>query len=103
MPDEKYPLTEEGFELRFRERPSQELTIRIPLDVVASLERVAATRDMSLEALVKFYIGQSLRHDLSKLFSERILEKTAQVLTRHIESEQEVSEILNEIRVETTT
>lgn len=102
MPNKQYPVTEEGFELRFRERPSKELTIELPLDVIAALERVAASRDMSLEALVKFYMGQSLRQDLSKLFAERVLEKTAQVLTRHLESEAEVSEILKEIRVEAT-
>ncbi len=96
-------LTEEGFELRLRERPSREMAIAVPTDVLASLEQVAASRDMSVEALVKFYIGQSLRDDLSKLFADRVLEKTAQVLTRHIESEQEVSEILKEIRVEAAT
>lgn len=95
-------LTEEGFELRLRERPSRELTIHVPTDVLASLEQVAASRDMSVEALAKFYIGQSLRDDLSKLFADRVLEKTAQVLTRHLESKEEVSEILKEIRVEAT-
>lgn len=96
-------FTEEGFELRFRNRPSQELVISLPMDVISSLERVAAARDMSLDALVKFYLGQSLRQDLAKIFADRVLEKTEQVLTRHLQSEQQVSDILNEIRVETTT
>jgi uncharacterized DUF497 family protein len=54
-----------------------------------------------VEALLKLYIGQSMRQDLAKLSADRVLEKTAQVLTRHIHSEKEVSAILKEIRVET--
>jgi hypothetical protein len=64
------------------------------------LREVAATRDMSAEALMKLYIGQGLRQDTSRLFSERILETTARVLARHISSEEERSAILREIQGE---
>ncbi|GAB4182825.1 MAG: hypothetical protein Fur006_19090 [Coleofasciculaceae cyanobacterium] len=90
----------EEFELCLRPRVTETVSIKIPTDTLESLKKVAASRDMSMDALLKFYIGQSLRHDLAKLFSERILETTAQVLTRHIESEEEVSAILREIRRE---
>ncbi|WP_424099667.1 hypothetical protein [Moorena producens] len=43
------------------------------------LKKVATSRDMSCEALLKLYIGQGLREDLAKLFSNRVLEATAQV------------------------
>ncbi len=92
--------TEEGFELKIKPRPSTTITLSIPLDTMESLERIAANRDMSVQALLKLYIGQELRQDLAKLFADRVMEKTAQVLTRHIQSETEVSEILKEIRVE---
>jgi hypothetical protein len=69
---------------------------------MASLEKVAASRDMSVEALVKLYIGQGLRQDLARLFADRVLETTEQVLTRYIQSEEEVSAILKEIRGEVT-
>jgi hypothetical protein len=36
-----------------------------------SLEEVAASRDMSIDALLKFYIGNGLREDKAKLFSDR--------------------------------
>ena len=36
-----------------------------------SLEEVAASRDMSIDALLKFYIGNGLREDKTKLFSDR--------------------------------
>jgi hypothetical protein len=100
-PDEETPKAEEGFELNFRSRTNTPVTLEIPADTLASLEKTATSRDMSVEALIKLYVGQGLRQDLTKLFADRVLEKTAQVLTRHIQSEEEVSEILKEIRVKT--
>jgi len=38
--------------------------LAIPVDALELIKRVAANRDMSPEALLKFYIGQGLRHDL---------------------------------------
>ncbi|MGC1374860.1 MAG: hypothetical protein WA821_01470 [Anaerolineales bacterium] len=96
------PKTEEGFKLLLRPRATGVLAVQVPVEALASLERVAASRDMSVQALVKLYIGQGLRQDLAKLFADRVLETTAQVLTRHIHSEEEVSAILREIRGETT-
>lgn len=92
--------TEEGFELQLRPRPADNLIIRIPKDTLASLQKVAESRDMKVEALVKLYVGQGLRNDLAKQFGERVIEKTAQVLSRHLTSEEEISAILQEIRVE---
>ncbi len=99
-PNNETPRAEEGFELRLRPRPTTSIALRIPVETVTSLERVAASRDMSVDALIKFYVGQGLRQDLAKLFADRVLETTEQVLTRHIQSEEEVSAILKEIRGE---
>ncbi len=99
-PEEEMEKSEEGFELRLRPRSNTAVTLQIPDDTLASLAKVAASRDLSVEALMKLYLGQGLRQDLSKLFADRVLEKTAQVLTRHLQSEEEVSAILQEIRVE---
>jgi hypothetical protein len=100
--DAKIPKTEEGFELRLRSRATATISIQIPVETLASLEKVGADRDMSADALIKLYVGQGLRQDLAKLFADRVLEKTAQILTRHIQSKDEVSAILKEIRIETT-
>jgi len=43
--------TEEGFELKLRPRESKSVTIQIPVDTLASLEKLSASRDMSVEAL----------------------------------------------------
>jgi hypothetical protein len=85
---------------RPRPRPSEPVTLSIPSDTLELIRRVAATRDMSPEALLKFYIGNGLRQDAARLFSERIMETTAEVLARHIPSEEERSAILREIRGE---
>lgn len=94
-------VTEEGYVLKPRPRPSEDVTLRIPLDALASIDRIAGARDMTREALMKFYIGQGLRQDLAKQYGERVLEKTALVLSKHIQSEEEVSAILREIRLQT--
>ena len=95
--------TEEGFDLKVRSRNSKPVTIRVPADTLASLEKIAEGRDMSVEALLKLYVGQSMRQDLAKLSTDRMLEKTAQVLTKHIKSQKEVSAILKEIQVQSVS
>ena len=75
--------------------------MEMPTEVLDSLNQVAANRDMSVEALLKFYIGQGLRQDVASLFGTRVLETTEAVLARHISSEKEINSIIEEIRAET--
>lgn len=89
---------EEKFELRFHPRTTEKVSIEIPKDALDSAKKVAAIRDMSVQALLKFYIGQGLRQDLSRLFADRVLDTTAEVLARHFQSEEEVSAIMREIQ-----
>ena len=89
----------EEFELHIRPRPTEPVTLEIPKDALESLKKVAAKRGMSYQALLKFYIGQGLRQDLARLFGDQVLETAAEVLAKHIQSEEEVSAILREIRV----
>ncbi|MGI8544153.1 MAG: hypothetical protein ACR2MD_11855 [Aridibacter sp.] len=93
-------MTEEGFPLKFRERESEEIMLKIPKDVLASLEKVAQKRDMSVQGLLKLYIGQNLRQDLANYFSDNVLEKTEEVLSRHLQNKEEVNEILREIKLD---
>lgn len=82
---------------RLRPRPGETISLQVPQDVVASLKKGAANRDMSVEALLKLYIGQGFRQDLAKLFSDRMLERTAEVLSRHVPSEK-ANNVLHLIR-----
>lgn len=91
---------DETVELHLRPRAAETVELSIPCETMATIREVAATRDMSPEALMKLYIGHGLRQDASRLFSERILETTARVLARHIASEEERSAILREIQGE---
>ena len=54
-----------------KDRPSKPITIRMPVDVLEDLKRVAPLKGMSgYQALIKFYIGQCLREDLEQLWRE---------------------------------
>lgn len=88
--------------LHIKPRATEAVLLQIPIDALRSLEQVATSRDMSLEALLKFYIGQGLRQDAAKLFGDRLLETTSTVLARHIDSKEEISNILQEIQAEVT-
>jgi len=85
--------------LHLRPRAVEVVSVKIPTDTLEALKKVACSRDMSYQALLKLYIGQGLRQDMAKLYAEQVLETTAQVLTRHIQSSEEVSAIMQEIRV----
>ena len=89
---------EEDVELHLRPRATDTVRLRIPEDTLASIRKVAKNRDMSHQALLKLYIGQGLRQDLAKSFADRVLERTEEVLTRHIPSKKEVSSIIREIQ-----
>ncbi len=53
-------------ELRLRPRPSSLVSLPVPDDVLDSLQTIANDRNMSLEGLLKLYIGKGLRQDLSQ-------------------------------------
>lgn len=81
-------------------RASEMVLLRIPTHTIRSIERVAASRDMSVDALLKFYIGQCLRQDLDRLFGEEVLTATADVLKKHLASDDEIASIVESIRGE---
>lgn len=84
--------------LTVQPRPKASVPLEVPLDVMDSLRRIAESREMTVEALMKLYVGQGLRQDLARQFSDRVLDLTASVLARHVESEEEIAAILQELR-----
>lgn len=62
---------EEEIKLQIKPRATEAVLLQIPVDAMRSLEQVATSRDMLLDALLKFYIGQGLRQDVAKLFVDR--------------------------------
>jgi hypothetical protein len=95
---------DEVITLQIKPREIEVVSLQIPVEAMRSLEEVATNRDMSVDALLKFYIGQGLRQDAAKLFGDRLLEKTfattSAVLARHIDSKEEISSIIQEIQAE---
>lgn len=53
---------------------------------------------MSMDALMRYYIGRGLRQDLARLFADKMFDTTAAVLAKYLHSQEEVSLILDEIR-----
>lgn len=98
--ENKTIVTPEGYTLRYREQETVELKLEIPKRVLSSLENIAEKRNLPLEAVIKFYIGQGLRLDVANFFSGNILAKTEEVLSRHLQSKEEVSKILREIKTD---
>jgi len=52
--------------LSLRPRPSRSVEISMPIDVIDALTELADERDMPFEALVRSYVGQGMRRDLSR-------------------------------------
>ena len=77
------------------------ISIRIPVDTLLAIKRVATAQDIPYEALIKYYIGRGLREDLTAMMYDRVLEKVPEVLARHIQSDTEIAAIIEEIRNET--
>ncbi len=64
-----------------KDRPSMHISIRIPLDVLADLKRIAPMKGIGgYQALIKFYIGQGLRQDLEALWNDEHAKKLESVL-----------------------
>lgn len=89
-------------ELHTQPRPTTAVTLNLPTDTLVTLQEIATNRDMSVEALLKLYIGQGLRHDVAQRFADRVLDLTAEVLARHGQSQEQVDAIVREIRSATT-
>ena len=75
MKNKKEIVTEEGFVLKFYPPDTEEVTVKLSTDVVELLEKKAKERDMPLKALLKFYIAQGLRQDLTPAESKELFQK----------------------------
>ena len=62
--------TPEGYAVTFRERESVEVKLNIPKELFENLEIVAKKRDLSVESVLKFFIGKGLR-DLEPELSKK--------------------------------
>lgn len=92
---------EEQLTLKIKPRPSEIVTISIPIDTLENLKKIADSKNISVESLIKLYIGQNLREEISKNFASKLLDSTVEILTKHIQSKAELLDILQEIQAKT--
>ncbi len=99
MSDEnKTTPSPESFKPYVHQEELTDITLQVPEKAMRSLRRVAERRELPIEAVMKFYISRGLREDLADLFAGDVIEKTEQVLSKHLKSKKEVSDIIHEIK-----
>jgi uncharacterized DUF497 family protein len=78
-----YTMINERLKQRLRkDRPSTTITMRIPVDVVDSLKKIAPTRGFSAyQTLLKSYISEGLRRD-EALSDQYTIQRLAEALRR---------------------
>ena len=84
--------------LEIRNRPSQMVSIRIPLDTLEQLKHVAASQDLGYQSLLKLYIGEGLRKDLATRHRQTLLSETENLLRRHLNDDKKLKTILAKLK-----
>lgn len=64
-------MSNDDFELKVRPRTKRSVTFSMPVDTLEALSRIAENYEMSVEALIRYYIGQGLRRDVAKQSGEQ--------------------------------
>ena len=66
-----------------KDRPTTSITMRMPVDVLEDLRRVAQFKGMSgYQALIKYYVGFGLREDLHQMRKSDLLKTIEDILER---------------------
>jgi hypothetical protein len=68
--ENKTLTTPEGHTLTFSDRASVEIKLDIPKDTLEVLKEIAKRKSLSVESVIKFFIGKGLRETEPELASE---------------------------------
>ncbi len=80
-----------------KDRPTTSITLRIPVDVMASLKSIAPTKGLNgYQALLKSYVSDGLRRD-EALYASDAAERLAIALQRRGFSREILDETLRDI------
>ena len=90
-------------QLEIKERPSKMVSIRIPLDTLEQLKEVAVSRELGYQSLLKLYIGEGLRRDITEMKKHTILNETENLLRKHLDDDKTVNTILRKLKKVATT
>jgi hypothetical protein len=79
-----------------RDRPMTSVTLRMPIDVIDDLKRIAPLLGFSgYQPLIRAYVGQGLRKDLEHLDSDKVSALVSS-LKRHGVSDEVINDALTE-------
>lgn len=66
-----------------KDRPTTMISLRIPVDVLEKLRKIAPAKGMSgYQALIKYYVGKGLREDFGLVRQMESAERLESTLTR---------------------
>ncbi len=80
-----------------KKRPMTTISMRIPMDVIEDLKRVATLRGFSgYQPLIRAYVGQGLRRDLERLDNDTMTALVESLKKRGV-SEEVITEALADV------
>jgi hypothetical protein len=81
-----------------KDRPMTSISLRIPEDVIEDMKAIAPTLGFSgYQPLIRAYIGQGLRKDLSRLENDQV-KLVVESLRRHGVDDQVIAEAIAEVK-----
>ncbi len=84
--------------MKAEERKKMMVSLRMPVDVVEHLKRIAPLKGMSgYQALIKYYVGMGLRRDIETLWLQEVPERIQAIMAKHGLSDEVQDELLEEL------
>jgi len=74
------------------------VSLRIPLDTLEQLKEVATSKDLGYQSLLKLYIGEGLRKDLSTMKAHNVMNETENLLRKHLGDDRKLRTIMSKLR-----
>lgn len=68
-------ITPEGYAVTFSDQDSVEIKLNIPKEVLETLEDIAQKKNLSVESVLKFFIGKGLRDLEPKLANKLAIKR----------------------------
>jgi hypothetical protein len=82
-----------------KDRPTTMISLRIPVDVLEKLRKIAPVKGMSgYQALIKFYVGKGLREDFELVRQMESTERLETTLTKLGLKADEINEVWEALR-----
>ncbi len=84
--------------LKITPRPTQTVSLKVPLDTLAQLQQIARARDLGFQSLLKLYIGEGVRSDLALVKKQQLVHETESALRQHFNGDPKLNAILRKLK-----